>query len=133
MLMTKKFKRLILALTAVPAALAFWALISFLGYETTFDRDQLDGLKKGMSRAEVAVVLRNSGVSEMESQPDRPGVAELAQQLEWVNLQQKDFEPTFRRHDAWRYQVPNSYSTVDLRFAGDTLVSITYRWRPFEG
>lgn len=129
-------KRTILALAAIPVMLGLWALVSIIGYETTFDRDQLDGLKKGMSRLEVATVLRKSGVSEMESQPEQSSLAALGnanQAVEWVNLGRQDFESTLQRHAAWRYQIPKSYSTVDIRFADDKLVSITYRWRPFEG
>lgn len=117
-------------------AAAAWTLISIVGYGMTFNRTELDGLKKGMSRAEVMAELKKVGVIELEAIPDdEPNALKDANNEGgfWVSLNDKDYMSKMYRHNAWRYQIPNSYSNVDITFRQDGLASIKYRWRPFEG
>jgi hypothetical protein len=117
-------------------ATAGWVLISIVGYEMTFNRTEFDGLKKGMSRVEALAELKKIGVVELEAIPDdEPSASKNMDDRGgyWVNLKEKDYDLKMSQHDTWRYQVPNSYSTVDIKFKGSDLISIKYRWRPFEG
>lgn len=116
-------------------AVLVW-LASTLGYGMTINRTELDGLKKGMSRVDVVAELKKIGVVELEAIPDN----ELGALKEkgarggfWVRLDGGDYASNIYRHDTWRYQVPHSYSNVDITFRQDGLVLIKYRWRPFEG
>ncbi|RDD83400.1 hypothetical protein DVJ77_02115 [Dyella tabacisoli] len=124
-----------LAVCLLVTAIA-WALTSIIGYGMTFSRTEFDGLKKGMSRADAMAELKKIGVVELEAIPDNaPNVSKDADTQEglWVRLNEKDYVSKIYRYDTWRYQVPNSYSNVDITFRQDGLVSIKYRWRPFEG
>jgi len=118
------------------AAVVAWVLASIFGYGMTFNRTELDGLKKGMSRADTMAELKRIGVVELEAIPDNESSAlsdEKARGGFWVRLDVKDYASKIYQHDTWRYQIPHSYSNVDITFGRDGLVLIKYRWRPFEG
>jgi hypothetical protein len=127
----------LMALTVCLLAVAVaWVLFSIFGYGMTFDRTELDGINKGMSRVEVVSELKKRGVVELEAIPDEGTNASKgadAQGGYWVRFNDKDYDSEIRRHDTWRYQIPNSYSNADIVFKGNDLISIKYRWRPFEG
>lgn len=137
--MKSAIKRMITVVAIISAAAVIWAIVSIVGYGTTFERDEFQGVKKGMSRLEVVDILRKSGVTELESEPAQEVHAKdrnrdaSSQSGQWIDLGKAGSEASFYEHEVWRYQVPGSYSTVDIRFAGDKLISIKYRWRPFEG
>ena len=117
-------------------AVAVWIMVSIGGYGMTFNRTEFDGLKKGMSRVEVLTELNKSGVVELEAIPDNELGAPKDMEAQggyWVNLKEKDCDLKMSQHSTWRYKAPNSYSTVDIKFEGNDLISIRYRWRPFEG
>lgn len=117
-------------------AVIAWTLISIFGYGTTFSRTELDGLKTGMSRLEAVTQLQKRGVTEMEAIPDEGINASKdadARGGYWVRFNEKDYNAKISKHDVWRYQIPNSYSNVDIIFRQNDLISIKYRWRPFEG
>lgn len=127
----------LLALTACLVVIAVaWVLVSIFGYGMTFERTELDGLNKGMSRVEVMAELKKRGVVELEAIPDEGINASKgadAQARYWVRFNDQDYDSEIYRHDSWRYQIPNSYSNADIVFKRNELISIKYRWRPFEG
>jgi hypothetical protein len=134
---SRALKWLMASLSLAMVLLGLWVVISISGYEMTFSRHEFEGVEIGMSRAVVAEKLRRSGVYEMESLPVRPigSAATSSERIggKWIRLEGGQDGRQLDQYDAWRYQVPNSYSTVDLRFEAERLVSIKYRWRPFEG
>jgi hypothetical protein len=117
-------------------AAAMWILVSIVGYGVTFNRTEFDGLKTGMSRVDAVAELKKRGVVELEAIPDNESDVPKGMDARggyWVNLKEQGYDLKISEHDDWRYQVPNSYSTVDIEFRKNNLISITYRWRPFEG
>lgn len=105
----------------------------------SFSRDTIDGVAIGMSRRAVIETLKAEGVQEVVSQPSLvarsgrkltkdPGPAES-----WIALDDSRIDWLIRQRDAWRYQIPGSYSTVVLESSDDRLTTIRFTWRPFEG
>lgn len=113
-----------------------WTLIELVGSGMAFNRTEFDGLKTGMSRAQALVELKKSGITELVAlSSDEPVSVKgaVVHEGEWIRLGDKNSDLKIYQHDAWSYGAPNSYSTVDIEFKGDDLISIKYRWRPFEG
>jgi hypothetical protein len=123
----------IVCLLAVPVV---WTLVEITGYGMAFNRTEFNGLKVGMSRAQAVAELKKSGVVELVALPDKELNAREDISTDggnWIRLGEKDYDSKIYKHDTWSYGAPNSYSTVDIKFSGNDLISIKYRWRPFEG
>jgi hypothetical protein len=131
-----KIRFLIMAIVCLLAVPVVWTLVEITGYGMAFNRTEFNGLKVGMSRAQAVAELKKSGVVELVALPDKELNAREDTSTDggnWIRLGEKDYDSKIYKHDTWSYGAPNSYSTVDIKFSGNDLISIKYRWRPFEG